>query len=309
MSESCKKSVVVEKVTHLRVDRYIAEYLGLFSRSQLRLRNVRVSVNGAAAKLSRHVSSGDRLTITYSELEAPSFAPEKMELDILFENAHVVVLNKSQGRVVHPAAGNHSGTLIQGLLYHNRAIKGAFSPEDVRPGIVHRLDKDTSGVLIAAKNPEVQAYLSNQFRLRQTKKKYFAVVKGNFAIVHGTLNTYIKRDRRQRKKFTVDGSSGKAAETHYQVLKQWKGYAFVSLRPVTGRTHQLRVHMAHIGHPILGDLTYGGKDRTFPDVTLLLHAYALTIRLPPEGKEVSFRAKLPVRFKEMLLTLAKMPDY
>jgi 23S rRNA pseudouridine1911/1915/1917 synthase len=313
VSDSRKKIVLTiedENVLDLRLDRFIAENLKLFPRSQISNHNLSVEVNNKPAKLSRKVAAGDYVEITYTTLEPVSYAPEQMELNILFENQDVIVVNKAQGMVVHPAAGNRSGTLVQGLLYHCKELRETFEGDELRPGIVHRLDKATSGVLIAAKHPRAQDQLASQFRRKKTIKKYYAIVKGRIIHPEDTVETYITRDRRNRKRFTVSDRDGKLSVTKYRLIKTWESYSFLALMPVTGRTHQLRVHMKYLNHPIVGDPAYGRKDSDLPDATLMLHAYSLSIKLPGEDTPRTFRAPLPPRFKETLLTIndLQMPD-
>ncbi len=307
MANDAKKTIELQitdnSVKNLRLDRFIAEHLELFSRNQITQHNLEAWVNKKPAKMSKRVSAGDYVEISYTTCEPASYEPEKMDLDIIFENPDVIVVNKPQGMVVHPAAGNRTGTLVQGLLYYCKELRETYSLEELRPGIVHRLDKDTTGVLITAKHPRAQELLASQFRRKKTEKKYYAVVKGGIHQPSGTVETLILRDRRNRKKFTVSEHGGKPAITRYRLLKTWDRYAFLALEPVTGRTHQLRVHMQHLNHPILGDSVYGRKDNRLPGATLMLHAYSLTIRLPGEEVSRTFRAPLPARFKETLNAL------
>ena len=300
---SLSLSIADKTIDGVRLDRFLSEGLELFTRSQIAHHAVEVSVNGKPSKLSRKVSARDRLEISYTTPEPVSYAPEPMDLNIIFEDANVVVLNKPLGIVVHPAAGNHTGTLVQGLLHHCKEMGGLFGDEVVRPGIVHRLDKDTSGVLIAAKHPRAQEFLAAQFRRKKTEKKYYALIKGSFARAGGEIETFLVRDRKNRKRFVVSDSEGKQAKTVYRSLKRWDRYSFVSLSPITGRTHQLRVHMKHLGHPIVGDPTYGRKDNALPDAELMLHAYSLKIRLPGEQEPRTFRAPLPDRMKKLILSI------
>jgi 23S rRNA pseudouridine1911/1915/1917 synthase len=283
----------------IRLDRYLAENLGLFPRSQIAHRDVVVRVDGQSVKLSRRVKPGETLEIGYSEPESSAIEPENIELDIIFENDDVVVVNKPAGMVVHPAAGNRTGTLAQGLMHHVIMLRERFN-DAARPGIVHRLDKDTSGVIIAAKHPEALAWLSAQFQERTTEKTYLAVVRGGLPRSVGTVETRIGRDPHNRKRFAVVQSGGKRAVTHYRVLRRYPGYTFVRLRPETGRTHQLRVHMAHLGRPIVGDPVYARRDPAFPETGLLLHAYRLRIVLPGESQSRSFTARLPETFRTAL---------
>ncbi|MFW6313680.1 MAG: RluA family pseudouridine synthase, partial [Spirochaetota bacterium] len=211
----------------------------------------------------------------------------------------VVVVNKPAGMVVHPAAGNWTGTLAQGLMHHVRSLQERFD-DPSRPGIVHRLDKDTSGVMIAAKHPEALALLSHQFRSHTTEKAYLALLRGQLPHSTGSVHTGIARDPHNRKRFTVVRQGGKEAVTNYRILRHHRGYTFVLLQPETGRTHQLRVHMAHLGCPIAGDPIYSRRDPRFPELGLLLHAYQLTITLPGEEAPRTFTARLPGSFREAL---------
>ncbi len=201
--------------------------------------------------------------------------------------------------VVHPAEGNYSGTLVNGILYYLKNHSSNFITEAVRPGIVHRLDKETSGVIIIAKNVESHEYLSEQFRDRTTDKKYLAVLKGRLKKKEGSIDTFIKRDRINRKKFTADTADGKHALTDYKVLKEYDKFSLCLIKLHTGRTHQIRVHMSHLGNPVLGDPVYCRKDRTYPDASLMLHAFVLCIDIPGKGR-MQFSAALPERFKKLL---------
>jgi 23S rRNA pseudouridine1911/1915/1917 synthase len=288
-----------------RLDSYIADTLRLFTRSQAKRRICKLLVNGKPAKLSKRVQQGDLLELEYLDAPQMELLPEAIPLDILFEDANVVVIRKPQGMVVHPAAGNWTGTLVNALLHHYGGLQERFPHEQARPGIVHRLDKDTSGIIIAAKDPESREFLAGQFRRRRVGKQYIAIVQGAPAEGEGLLDSRIARDRKHRKRFRVlrTGREGKRAITLYRVLKRKGGYALLSLRPRTGRTHQLRVQLASLGCPIVGDTLYGGK-AGFP---LLLHAYRLRIRLPGEREPRTFRDPLPDRFREFWGSLPEVP--
>ncbi|MDR2760039.1 MAG: RluA family pseudouridine synthase [Spirochaetaceae bacterium] len=282
----------------LRLDRYAAERLKLLNRSQIKARVLEIRINGKEGKLSHLVKPGDDLELFWSDPPSSDLIPENIPLDILYEDERVVVLNKAPGMVVHPGAGNASGTLANGLLYR-RLCRGG-NGEGFRPGIVHRLDKDTSGVMIAAYDDEALAFLADQFKSRRVKKNYGAIVRGVFKENAGTLETRIVRDRRDRKRFTVSETGGKPALTRYRVIRSWFKYSLVLLRPKTGRTHQLRVHMSYLGHPILGDPIYGVKDELFPQAGLMLHAKSLALCLPGKEGYQTFRTPLPPRFFEVL---------
>jgi len=291
----------------LRLDRYVAENLRLLSRSQIKARALAARVNGREVKISHPVKNGDLLELCWREAEPANLVPENIPLEILYENARAVVINKPQGMVVHPGAGNWRGTLAN-ALYYRRLQHGGRSGEGLRPGIVHRLDKDTSGVMVAAYDEEALAFLAAQFKSRKARKKYVAIVSGTPRERKGRIETFIARDPKERKRFAV-AEQGRAALTLYSVLKTWRRHSLVLLRPKTGRTHQLRVHMRHLGHPIAGDPVYGFSDPMFPQASLMLHARSLAIILlggKTEGplEETLFKAPLPLRFAEMIRRLA-----
>jgi 23S rRNA pseudouridine1911/1915/1917 synthase len=293
-----------------RLDRYVAEDLKLLTRSQLKTRLLRATLNGKPAKLSRSVKSGDFIELVWADPEPLTLTPENIPLDILYEDDRVVVLNKAQGMVVHPGAGNRSGTLANALLY--RRLGGAGSSGAVpgaccRPGIVHRLDKDTSGVIIASYDEAALAFLADQFKARTVKKTYAAIVRGIPREKTGVVETRIARDSRDRKRFAVSADRGKAALTRYRVIRSWGAYSLLALRPRTGRTHQLRVHLRHLGCPILGDRVYGVPDKRFPRATLMLHARTLAITLPGRDAPGLFKAPLPERFRDFIEALSKPP--
>ena len=293
----------------LRADRYIADHLEMFKRSQIKNRNVRVLLNRKEIKLSKILNSGDIITVEYDHVSPLDLTPEKIELDIIYEDSNSIVINKPQGMVVHPGAGNFTGTLVHGLLYHCLEMKDKFPQDDIRPGIVHRLDKDTSGVLISAKNPGSLEFLSSQFRNKSTKKSYIAIVKGVPVKREGRIETYIARDQNNRKKFTVSENRGKKAVTRYKVIQVWDNFSLLHLKLETGRTHQLRVHMLALGNPILGDPVYGRKSGVFPDISLMLHAYRLSLILPDKIDRVStFVAPVPLRFKKIIGRLSSSPE-
>jgi 23S rRNA pseudouridine1911/1915/1917 synthase len=296
-----------------RLDRYVAEYVGLLPRSQIKSRSMTARVNGREAKCSKAVKRGDCIELCWREAEPSFLVPQDIPLDIIYEDDRVVVINKAQGMVVHPGAGNRRGTLANALLFRRlhrgpggNAGGGPDHPPDgqcrdadggLRPGIVHRLDKDTSGVMIAAWDDGALAFLAEQFKNRRVKKTYVALVQGVPKESAGRLQTLICRDRRNRKRFTVDGERGKTAVTLYRVLRSWSSCSLVLLRPGTGRTHQLRVHMRYLGHPVIGDVIYGFAGSPFPGAGLMLHARSLSLVLPGRSGPECFRAPLPERFR------------
>lgn len=299
----------------MRVDRFISECWKILSRSQLKARSANIFVNEREVKPSRIVNCGDIVELAWSEAPNPELVAEDIPLDILFENDRVLVVNKPQGMVSHPANGNWSGTLVNAVLgYLGSRQAAAFGTpaqdqgRAFRPGIVHRLDKDTSGVIIVAKDPEAQEFLSAQFRDRETKKQYLAIVRGKPEPAEGSIDTLLARDPGERKRFAVSQEKGKRSITHYKILACGKGYSLMSLRPRTGRTHQLRVHMRYKGCPILGDPIYGRPDPHFPGATLMLHAYRLKIVLPGEVDPREFCAPVPLRFMQIISKLGFNKD-
>ena len=292
MTEEIK--VTEEDLCGLRIDKYISDYRKIMSRSQLKQRNAVFFADGKEVKYSHRISLNEIIKIDYSDSVDMDIIPEKINLEILYEDENVIVINKEQGMVVHPADGNYSGTLVNGLLFYLKNHKINFESEPVRPGIVHRLDKETSGVIIAAKNVETHEFLSKQFRNRTTEKKYIAIVKGIINEKRGRIETDIARDSINRKKFTACKSGGKHAVTDYSVLKEFDNYSVCIIKIKTGRTHQIRVHMSHIGHPVLGDPVYSRKDSKYPDASLMLHAFMLELEIPGKGR-MEFTAPLPER--------------
>ena len=283
----------------IRIDKYISEHLEILTRSQLKARDAKVYVNGKEAKLSKTIKIGDTIDIEYDSAPEMSIKPEKIDLDIIYEDENIAVINKPQGMVVHPAAGNPSGTLANAFLYYFGDTDFEKDDDDARPGIVHRLDKDTSGVIITAKNSAAHEFLSQQFRKKGVKKKYLAIVKGKMRSREGVIKTNLARDRSNRKKFSVVTGKGKDALTCFRVLKEFEDSSLVSLEPETGRTHQLRVHMLHCGCPIIGDPLYSRKIAKYGDITMMLHAYILIIEIPEYGIK-KFHAPLPEGFKKFV---------
>jgi 23S rRNA pseudouridine1911/1915/1917 synthase len=297
----------VVEAAGFRLDRYVAERLGLLSRSQVKARNLRARVNGREARLSRLLKPGDTLELDWDEEAPRELIPEDLPLDVLYEDDRVIVVNKAQGMVTHPGAGNRSGTLAHALLARSLA-RGRAAPggEAGRPCIVHRLDKDTSGALIAAWDEEALEFLAAQFRARTVRKTYAALVRGTPDEAAGRVETWLARDPRDRKRFAVSPPGrGRLSLTFYRVLRAWGAHSLLLLRPRTGRTHQLRVHLRHLGHPIIGDPLYGRPDSRFPRATLMLHARSLTLTLPGAIAPTRFKAPLPARFTAALRELGE----
>lgn len=288
-----------------RLDKYCSEFCGI-TRSRLKNGADGIYVNGVPAKLSKIVKPGDVISFMWEDPVPDDIKPENIPLDILFEDSNVTVVNKKQGMVTHPGAGNWNGTLVNALLFHwGKDVSSATV--SLRPGIVHRLDKDTSGVIITARNPETESFLQNEFKSRHVKKIYAAVLCGLPPAKQGIVETFIMRDPKNRMRFvcTTDSSKGKYAKTAYKVI-YWnpeRNLSFVVFRIYTGRTHQIRVHSRFLGCPVLGDSLYGKKNKIPGENTLMLHAMYLKIKIPGKQEPVVFRATLPQRFKEILKSL------
>ena len=292
---------VPDNIKKERIDSVLSAALDDLSRSSLKNRIENLMVNGEACRLSRKVNAGDYIQYSIAKEAEVNISAENIPLDIIYEDDNVFVINKPQGMVVHPAAGNYSGTMAQGIMYRLLDEQTDFTDDDTRPGIVHRLDKDTSGIIIAAKNTAALDFLSAQFRARSTSKTYIAVLNGHLPEKSGTIESLIGRDRNNRKKMTWKTNQGKSAVTEYRVLKKWDKKSLVVLRPKTGRTHQLRVHMLKMDTPILGDPVYARKT---DGCQLMLHAYKLRIILPGWSDITEFRAPLPERFKTVIKNLS-----
>ncbi len=262
----------------------------------------KILVGGKKEKAGYKVSTGDTIEIDYVEAEVLSAKPEDIALDIVYEDSDIIVVNKPQGMVVHPAPGNPSGTLVNALAYHTTLSTGA----EYRPGIVHRIDKDTAGLLVVAKNDMAHANLSSQISSKRAKRTYVALVQGTMNPESGTIDKNIDRSKRDRKKYTVVDSGGRSAITHYRTLDRYRGYSLVEFTLETGRTHQIRVHAAYMHHPIVGDSTYNPNPCKFSGVHgQLLVAKKLTLMHPRTGKEMTFEIDLPPYFVEVLNKLAK----
>jgi len=297
----------------LRLDRYIADYLKILSRSQIKARKLTALLDGKPVKISRALRGGERLELAWTEAESPFLFPQNLPLDVIYEDSRVIVVNKAQGMVVHPGAGNRQGTLANALLYRRLAKDGGYSLNEpsfnensdaaLRPGIVHRLDKDTSGVIIAAWDDEALAFLADQFRARKVRKSYAAIVQGCPKEEQGRIDKRIARSRKDRKTFTVSDSEGRASLTYFKVVRSYGNYSLLLLRPKTGRTHQIRVHLKFLGYPILGDSIYGRDDPRFPSASLMLHAKSLSLVLPGREVKRTFRTQLPERFREVIRVL------
>jgi len=288
----------------LRLDRYVSEVLRLLSRSQIKARNLKARINGKDVKLSRPVKNGDNLELFWDDTPPENVIPQDIPLEIVYEDERCVVINKAQGMVVHPGAGNRQGTMANAIAFRKLNSGRDGLTTGTRPGIVHRLDKETSGIIIAAYDEEAHAFLAHQFKTRKVRKTYIAIVCGTPKERTGRIETCIARDQKDRKRFSVY-SAGKNAITFFKVIKSWQNFSLVLLSPRTGRTHQLRVHMRYLGYPILGDSVYGYEDKHFPAASLMLHSKRLEITLPGETQARIFSSPMPERFTAVMEKLEK----
>jgi len=294
----------VELAEPCRIDRYIAEIIGACTRSQLKTRLLHLTVNRKPAKLGQLVKSGDVLSYELAAPEELSLVPEAMELDILYEDDDVIVINKPTGLVVHPAAGNHTGTLVHGILYHTKELAEADFDDAARPGIVHRLDKETSGVMIVAKDERCHAYLAAQFAARSTDKRYLALAWGAVPSNPFSVKGCIRRDPRQRQRFAWHESEGKAAHTDFSIRAHNGKFQLLEAHLHTGRTHQIRVHLNHAHVPIIGDTVYGVFPKGVTAARCMLHAWKLSIKLPSDQEMHHFTAVPPQDFAACAASLS-----
>ncbi len=290
-----------------RLDAFLARSAEGFSRSaaQKLLEEGLVTRNGKPGKKNDKLNLGDRIEYTIPEAKPVDIAPTEMQLDIVYEDEDLLVINKPKGLVVHPAAGHQDDTLVNGLLYAMGDSLSGINGE-LRPGIVHRIDKDTSGLLAVAKNDYAHAMLASQLKDHTMARTYEAIVCGTFREDSGTVDAPIGRHPTDRKKMCVTQRNSKPAVTHWEVVKRYRGYTHIRCRLETGRTHQIRVHMAYIGHPILGDTVYGHKKPELGQDSQCLHAGALCFQHPRDGHPVMVFAELPPYFREVLEKLERM---
>ena len=297
--------IVEEEGTGKRLDAYLAELMEGYSRTWLQklIKNGGITVNEKNVKPNNRCESGDRVHVVIPDPEMPDICPEKMELDILYEDEDLLFVNKPKGMVVHPAPGHSTGTLVNGLMEHCGSELSGINGV-MRPGIVHRIDMDTTGVLVVCKNDFSHNHVAAQLAEHSITRRYFAIVHGVLPDSEGTIDQPIGRSRTNRMKMAVDPLSGKRAVTHFQVRKQFSRYAYVECRLETGRTHQIRVHMTHIHHPLLGDTVYGNLPNPFHLQGQTLHAGVLGLIHPRTGQYLEVTAPLPEYFQKLLNTLA-----
>lgn len=285
-----------------RADVFLAAKLGV-SRSNMQklLEDGRVKRGEKIIKANYKVRAGEMFVVDIPEAEPIEAVPENIPLDIIYEDDDVVVLNKARGMVVHPAPGNYTGTLVNALLYHCSNLSGINSA--IRPGIVHRLDKDTSGIMIVAKNDAAHISLSQQIQSKTAVRTYLAVVRGNIKTDSGTIETQIARDKTDRKKMAVVKEGGRDAITDYKVLERFGKYTLVRCKLRTGRTHQIRVHMEYLGYPLVGDPKYSPMKTPFGIKGQALHSHTLEFTHPRTGERMKFEAPLPEDMHKIITRL------
>ncbi len=286
----------------VRLDKAVADLTPLSrSHANEQIKNGQILVNGQVKKAKYAVKEGDVITYELLEPEALEYVAENLPLDIVYQDEDVAVVNKAQGMVVHPSAGHTSGTLVNALMYHIKDLSGINGV--LRPGIVHRIDKDTSGLLMIAKNDDAHIKLAEELKDKKSLRKYWAIVHGNLPNDRGVIEAPIGRSEKDRKKQAVT-AKGKPAVTRFHVLERFGNYTLVELQLETGRTHQIRVHMAYIGHPVAGDEVYGPR-KTLKGHGQFLHARTLGFTHPKTGEVMEFTAEVPAIFQETLEKLRK----
>lgn len=284
-----------------RIDKYLSEQLEDMTRSHIQklIKENMVWVNGMTVKSNFKLSASDQIEVEIPELKEPDILPENIPLDILYEDQDILVVNKPKGMVVHPAPGHYTGTLVNAIMYHCKdnlsGINGVM-----RPGIVHRIDMDTTGSLLICKNDRAHQALAKQLKEHSITRKYHAIVHGRLKEDEGTIDKPIGRHPIDRKKMSVHCTNGREAVTHYRVLKRFQQFTYIECQLETGRTHQIRVHMSSIGHPILGDQVYGPAKCPYKLQGQTLHAKVLGITHPTTGKYMEFDAPLPDYFQGLL---------
>ena len=284
--------IITENEAGQRADVALAGMLELTRSNMQKLLDEGRAVKGAKVIKSNYkLKLGDEIIVTLPEPQPLDVQPENIPLDIIYEDEDVVVVNKARGMVVHPAAGNYSGTLVNALLYHCKNLSGINGV--IRPGIVHRLDKDTSGIMICAKNDAAHVSLSEQIQSKSAQRTYLAVVRGNIKTDSGVIETQIARDKDDRKKMAVVKEGGRNAVTEYEVVERFGKYTIVKCKLKTGRTHQIRVHMEYLGYPLVGDPKYSPMKTPFSINGQALHSLTLAFDHPRTGERMEFEAKLP----------------
>ena len=296
---------VENEFDNCRLDRFLTEKFKDMSRSfiQKQIKDGLVKVNGKAVKSSYKLQSGDNVQMSICEPKDIAIVPENIPLDIIYEDSDIILINKPKQMVVHPAPGHYSGTIVNALMYYCDDLSGING--ELRPGIVHRIDQDTTGVIVACKNDKAHRCIAEQLKEHSITRKYHAIVHGNLKEDTGTVNAPIGRHPTDRKKMSTKAPNGRHAVTHYRVLERFGNFTYIECQLETGRTHQIRVHMSSIGHPILGDEIYGPAKCPYKLQGQTLHAKILGITHPSTGEYIEFDAPLPDYFKDLLNKLRK----
>ena len=290
---------------HQRIDRYLTEMLPEQSRSffQKLIRDGFVMVNRIIVKVNYRLKTGDVIEIDIPDAVPTEIVPENIPLDILYEDDDLLIVNKPKGMVVHPAVGHSTGTLVNAIMYHCQGNLSGINGE-IRPGIVHRIDKDTTGSLIICKNDEAHRNIAEQIKEHSVTRRYVGVVAGTFSEESGTVEGAIGRHPNDRKRMTINEKNGKPAVTHYRVLQTLKGASFMEFELETGRTHQIRVHMASISHPLLGDTVYGNSKNPYKLQGQALHARTIGFIHPTTGEYIEVSAPIPEYMTELVRKLS-----
>ncbi|NTW70632.1 MAG: RluA family pseudouridine synthase [Eubacteriaceae bacterium] len=284
----------------VRIDQYLSEKIPEHSRNFIKklIDSDGVLLNGKEAKASSKVKDGDVISLFLPETRESYIEPENIEINVIYEDEDLLVINKAKGMVVHPGHGNTRGTLVNALLFSVGDLSGINGV--IRPGIVHRIDKDTSGLLLVAKNDQAHNKLAAQLKKHEIRRNYLAIVEGVIREDKGTIDAPIGRDTRNRIKMAVVEQNSKRAVTHFEVLKRFPKHTMIEAKLETGRTHQIRVHMSYIGHPLVGDKVYGHKKQTFTDEGQVLHAYKIGFTHPTTGDYMEFETEVPEYFKKII---------
>ncbi|WP_027629067.1 RluA family pseudouridine synthase [Ruminiclostridium cellobioparum] len=290
-----------------RIDAWLAGKLEEYSRSYIQklCQDGHITVDGVGVKSNYKLKTGERITALIPEAEVLQVTAEEIPLDIVYEDEHIIVINKPKGMVVHPAAGNYTGTLVNALMKHCGESLSDINGI-IRPGIVHRIDKDTSGLLVVAKNNHAHEFLSKKLKTHDIKREYIALVEGIIYESTGKIDAPIGRHPVERKKMSVNVKSGRNAVTHFKVLERFPAATYLELKLETGRTHQIRVHMAYINHPVIGDEVYGRKKQRFDTRGQVLHARRLTLEHPATGELMEFEAPVPDYFTRLIQELKEV---
>lgn len=298
---------VLESQAGYRVDKFLSIEFADLSRSYIQklMKDGQVTVNGKVVKANYKLNDQDVVRMNEPELKEPDIVAEDLPLDILYEDEDLLIVNKPKGMVVHPSAGHYTGTLVNALMFHCKEELSGINGV-MRPGIVHRIDMDTTGSLLVCKNDMAHQNLAEQLKLHSIKRIYHAIVQGVIKEEEGTVDAPIGRHPTSRKKMSINYKNGKEAVTHYKVLKRYQNYTYIQCQLETGRTHQIRVHMASIRHPLLGDVVYGPAKQPFSLQGQCLHAKTIGIQHPHTGEYMEVDAPLPDYFEDLLVKLEKM---